>query len=52
MPVSLVVLPVGEPVLLCFQVHGSKVKGTIVRDKSLETLVVMTSKVVDGKTAE
>ena len=52
MPVSLVVLPVAEPVLLRLQIHRSKVEGTIVGDEALEALVVMAREIVDAEASE
>ena len=52
MPISLVVLPVREPVLFCLEIHRCKVEGTIMRDESLEALVMMTCEIIDGETSE
>ena len=52
MPVGLVIFPVGEPVLLCLQIHRSKVECSIVGDESLEAFVVMPCEVVDRETSE
>ena len=51
-PVSIVVLPVGEPVLLSLGVHGFEVEGTVVGDEALEALVVVAGEVVDAESAE
>ena len=52
MPVGLVVLPVAEPVLLCLQIHGGEIEGTIVRDEALEALVVVACEVVDAEASK
>ena len=41
-PISIVVLPVGEPVLFCLGVHGFQIESAIVGYEALETLVVVT----------
>ena len=52
MPVCLVVLPIGEPVLFCLSIHGCQIESTIVGDESLEALFVDTSQIVNAETSE
>ena len=51
-PVSVVVLPVGEPCLLGVGVHRLEVEGSVVSDECLEALVVVACEVVDREAAE
>ena len=45
-PVSILVFPVREPSLLGIGIHALQIESTIVRKECLETLVVMTGKIV------
>ena len=51
-PIGIVVLPVGEPVLLGLGVHGFKIESTVMGDETLEALVVMTGEIIDGESTE
>ena len=51
-PVSVFILPVGEPSLLGVGVHRLKVEGTVVGNESLEALVVVAGKIVNRESAE
>ena len=51
-PVGIVVLPVGEPVLFGIRIHRLEVEGTIVGDEALEALVVVTCQIVYGEASE
>ena len=51
-PVSIIVLPVREPVLFCLGVHSFEIEGTIVSDKALEALVVMAGQIVNREAAK
>ena len=51
-PESIVIFPVREEYLLCIRVHRLQVEGTIVRDESLEALVVMTRQIVNAESSE
>ena len=52
MPVSLVVFPVREPVLLCLKIHRSQIESSVVSNECLEALLMMTCEIVHAKTSE
>ena len=51
-PVSIVVLPVGEPVLLSLGVHCLEVEGAVMRNEALEATFVMTCQIVNREAAK
>ena len=51
-PISIVVLPVGEPHLLGVGIHRLEVEGSVVGDEALEALLVMSGKIVDAESTE
>ena len=51
-PISIIVLPVGEPNLLGICIHAFEVESSIVGKESLEALVVMTSQIIYRETSE
>ena len=51
-PVSIIILPVREPSLLGICVHALQVESTIVSEECLETLVVMTGKIIYRETTK
>ena len=51
-PVSVVVFPVGEPILLGLGVHCFEVESTVMSYETLEALVVMTCEIVHAEATE
>ena len=51
-PVSIIVLPAGEPNLLSVSIHAFEVESSIVSKESLEALVVMTGQIIYRETSE
>ena len=51
-PISIVILPVGEPRLLRVGVHRLEVESTVMSDEALEALVVVSGKIIDGEAAK
>ena len=51
-PVSIIILPVREPVLLGISIHRLEVESTVVSDETFEALVVMTGKIVNREATE
>ena len=51
-PVSIFLLPVGEPCFFGVRIHRLQVEGTVVCDEAFETSVVMTGKIINGEATE
>ena len=51
-PVSIIILPVREPSFLGICVHALQIESSIVSEECLETLVVMTCKIIYRETTK
>ena len=51
-PVGVLILPIGEPILFGFGVHRLEVESSVVRDESFKTFVVMPGEIVDAEPTE